>query len=87
MILPETLSGEAARIAERMLQAFERTPFDYEGHLIQLSYSAGVSEYGGEGSADDLLKKADSALYRSKAKGRRQVTVEESVVSPSSLHQ
>ena len=80
IVLPETRSDEATRIVERMLEALEQAPFESESQDISLSFSAGISEYRGEGTADELLKQADDALYRSKAKGRSQVTVKQLVV-------
>lgn len=78
IILPETLSDEATRIVERVQDELHHAPVEHDGHTIRLSYSAGISEYRGEGTADELLKQVDDALYRSKAQGRSQVTAKRS---------
>ena len=75
MILPETRADVAVRITERILKDVRETPFRYDGQRIGLSFSAGISEYRGEGTADEVLKQADEALYQSKAEGRNQVRV------------
>ena len=46
-------------------------PFDIQGHQVMIGASVGVSAAPSDGDdADELLKKADMALYRAKADGR-----------------
>lgn len=55
-----------ALVAERILNAFGR-PFELEGQSVEIGTSMGIAltpEHGQ--TVDDLLKKADSALYKSK---------------------
>jgi len=63
------LSG-ATRLAERVVEAMA-APFDLQGHQVMIGASVGVSVAPSDGDdADELLKKADMALYRAKADGR-----------------
>jgi diguanylate cyclase (GGDEF)-like protein/PAS domain S-box-containing protein len=63
------MSG-ATRLAERVVEAMA-APFDLQGHQVVIGASVGVSAAPSDGDdADELLKKADMALYRAKADGR-----------------
>ena len=54
---------------ERVEQAF-RTPFSLSGHLIAVTASVGMAYAGrGEEISDQLLVKADTAMYQAKRKG------------------
>ncbi|ENZ77695.1 putative bifunctional diguanylate cyclase/phosphodiesterase, partial [Caulobacter vibrioides] len=60
----------ATRLAERVVEAMS-APFDLQGHQVVIGASVGVSVAPSDGEdADELLKKADMALYRAKAEGR-----------------
>jgi len=60
----------ATRLAARIVEAMA-APFDLQGHHVVIGASVGVSLAPNDGDdADELLKKADMALYRAKADGR-----------------
>ena len=60
----------ATRLAARIVEAMA-APFDLQGHHVVIGASVGVSLAPTDGDdADELLKKADMALYRAKADGR-----------------
>ena len=60
----------ATRLAQRVVEAMA-APFDLQGHQVMIGASVGVSVAPSDGEdADELLKKADMALYRAKADGR-----------------
>ena len=57
-------------LAQRVVESLA-APYDFQGHPIICGGSAGAAIYGVDSrSVDDLLHKADLALYRSKAEGR-----------------
>jgi diguanylate cyclase (GGDEF)-like protein len=65
--------SEGIHVAERMRQMIETHDGWPEG--IRLTISVGVTEYNDEKTLDQLIKKADIALYRAKALGRNRVCV------------
>jgi diguanylate cyclase (GGDEF)-like protein/PAS domain S-box-containing protein len=60
----------ATRLAGRIVEAMA-APFDLQGHQVVIGASVGVAAAPSDGEdADELLKKADMALYRAKGDGR-----------------
>lgn len=65
-----TSEAAAAELAERLIQVLA-IPFDVEGHHVVIGVSIGIVFAPRDGrGVDDLLKKADIALYRAKDAGR-----------------
>ncbi|MBI4854202.1 MAG: diguanylate cyclase [Acidobacteria bacterium] len=77
MLLPETNLGGAVVVAERIRTAVENVNFESLGCRRQVTISIGVAEYEGDTTSDgeDILKRADEALYRAKTSGRNRVCV------------
>lgn len=75
VVLVETSPEDAVVLAERV-----RTQFSEQSILMpdqsrtQVTVSAGVASYDGHPDYEYLVKRADEALYRSKAGGRNMVT-------------
>ncbi len=65
-------AGAAAQVAEKIINAFDQ-PLELEnGQEIAISPSIGISLFPDHGSsADELLKRADTAMYQAKDQGRR----------------
>lgn len=76
IVLPEMGSARVAqRVARRIIGTFKE-PFRWRGKEISLTPSLGLSifpDHGGE--AEDLIQKADQALYRAKAQGGNRVVL------------
>jgi diguanylate cyclase (GGDEF)-like protein/PAS domain S-box-containing protein len=72
ILLPFTGKKEALQIADRLrLGIAQCILFGPDNEKIHITVSLGVAfKQGGHCSADELLNKADKALYRSKALGR-----------------
>ena len=69
--LPETTKEQAGVIAERIRHGIETATFCWQGESIQITISIGISESPTDGyDLNELVKKADLALYRSKHSGR-----------------
>jgi diguanylate cyclase (GGDEF)-like protein len=61
---------DAGLIARQLIKALSR-PFEVDGHTIYVGASVGIAIYPQDGTGGaDLLKKADSAMYRAKDMGR-----------------
>ena len=68
--LPATAEDGAMTIAERILQAIRSLDVRFDGQPLPLRASAGIASAGAGEHADELLRRADLALYRAKADGR-----------------
>ncbi len=65
---------DAARVADRICTCM-KLPFEIDSYDVTTSVSIGISVCSGnEDSAEDLLKYADIAMYRSKRAGRGQIS-------------
>jgi diguanylate cyclase (GGDEF)-like protein len=63
-------AAEAARVAEKVLEAVRR-PFQLLGRELFVSTSIGISIYPEDGvDAESLIRSADVAMYRAKEQGR-----------------
>jgi diguanylate cyclase (GGDEF)-like protein len=62
--------ADASHVAERIMAAMQ-APFQLAGHEVCVSASLGIALSAGKASTpEDLLRDADAALYRAKARGR-----------------
>lgn len=76
LILPETSSDDALKIANRLRQIIEQSDAaeSATGKPIHITVSIGVASMKeGDPSFSNLLGKADEALYNAKSKGRNRV--------------
>lgn len=76
VILPDTTAGDALTVAERLREAVERSSFVGASgrHLGRVTCSFGVATHaGGIPSRDELIARADEALYEAKGEGRNRV--------------
>jgi diguanylate cyclase (GGDEF)-like protein len=71
-VLPGSSQQVALSIAERMRESIAVAPQNIGGELVGLTISAGVcsSERFPSASTDELINRADKALYAAKAAGR-----------------
>jgi diguanylate cyclase (GGDEF)-like protein len=71
IVLPDLESeAGAARVAEKLVEAFTQ-PFLIDGRALTATISAGVSVFPRDAeSSQELLERADQALYRAKQTGR-----------------
>lgn len=76
IILPETSKDTACQLAERVRNAVEERAFVIvEGIQIRRTISIGVAAYPEDAlNVNDLLQRADEALYRAKRSGKNCVT-------------
>jgi diguanylate cyclase (GGDEF)-like protein len=65
----------AIHLAERIREAIENSYCVYEDKEIKVTCSIGVTEAVGSVSTDEVLKKADQAMYLAKESGRNRVCV------------
>ena len=71
MVLLRALNqpAQAATVAQKILEAMQR-PFDVAGHALHISASIGTSLFPRDAATeDDLIRLADTAMYRVKEQG------------------
>lgn len=74
LVLPETSKREAKSIAERLRKIIEQTLFSTPAGEIHTTISIGVAQQTEDVQTfEELLERADQALYRAKNGGRNQV--------------
>jgi diguanylate cyclase (GGDEF)-like protein len=76
--LPETTPDGAAAVAESLRAAVACTPIEADGVELKVTVSIGVAAWTGL-ELDDLVARADRALYAAKAAGRDRVVPEDAV--------
>jgi len=74
LILPETNMDNAHQLAERIRQSISDEEIIYKDNVLKITSSLGISSCTvSNQSLEDMLIKADDALYIAKKKGRNQV--------------
>lgn len=73
LLLPQTSPPVALQVAETMRAAIEACPFHFKGERVVITTSIGVSAFRSGERGDQVLKRADEALYRAKDQGRNRV--------------
>lgn len=74
MVLPSTATTEALEFSERLHGAINKAVLKFEGKVIKYTVSIGLTEFDTDSadSIDELLARADLALYQAKQSGRNQ---------------
>ena len=77
VLLFESDKTQAKRVAERIRKDIESRAFCWNGQGLNLTISSGVATFPEAGitTPDELVSRADSALYSAKASGRNAVRV------------
>lgn len=75
IILPEIEVKTAINVAERLRKCIAKTVIPLEEKSLQVTVSIGVASYQpADKEIDDILQRADQALYHAKNQGRNQVS-------------
>jgi diguanylate cyclase (GGDEF)-like protein len=83
LLLPGMDTLDAARAADDLRHSLEQMRVHYDGRMIQITASAGVTVMQPGDSLEEMLKRADDLLYRAKSEGRNLVVTDEPVVFPA----
>jgi len=77
LVLPETSAHGTHQLAERIRNGVSRREFDLRGGTLRLTVSGGVAGFPDSDvmALEDLIDRADVALYRAKAAGRNKVFI------------
>jgi len=75
IMMTQTSTRHARMVAERIRAAIYNTSFDVQGNRVTSTVSIGIASFPNcVEAAENVLEKADVALYRSKQGGRNRVT-------------
>jgi diguanylate cyclase (GGDEF)-like protein len=76
ILFTETGKQDVIVAIERIVHGMASTPFEFEGHSITTTLSAGVAGYPEDGSdVRTVMANADEAMYVSKRSGKNRLTV------------
>ncbi|WPO50155.1 sensor domain-containing diguanylate cyclase [Pseudomonas sp. S1Bt23] len=76
VLLKDTDSATALKIAEKIRLLIEQQRYTYEGKNMRLTVSIGVTTLQADDTLHSLLSRADHAMYRAKQTGRNRTCVE-----------
>ncbi|OGS75403.1 MAG: diguanylate cyclase [Gallionellales bacterium GWA2_55_18] len=75
IILPEVVLEEAAATVERLQRELTKKFFLHENDRVLVTFSAGVAQRALEESQEDVIGRADKAMYEAKKTGKNRVVV------------
>jgi diguanylate cyclase (GGDEF)-like protein len=75
MLLPMTELSSAEMLVERLRRTIEKQTYLFEGSVISVTASFGITQYALNDTADKMIDRADKALYQAKLAGRNCVKV------------
>jgi len=79
IILPQTTLAHGRKIAERIRSAIGGARFDIGKHKLKLTISIGMTQFRKGEDLEQLLSRADQALYAAKEGGRDRVIAQKSI--------
>lgn len=79
VLLADTSSENAVTAAEKLRSLVEDVAVAYAGHLIGITFSAGLATHEPETAIAETLREADRALYCAKQAGRNRLVVAETL--------
>lgn len=82
ILLPDTAATKATHLAERLREAAQESATRFHEHMIHLTISAGVTQFlPSDDSWEDMLARADAALYQGKREGRNRVVLDQRAIA------
>ena len=73
LLLPGASLKAAAQVAENLRRSVAENTVQVNGTLLEITASFGVAELGLDETLEQLVQRADAALYEAKHNGRNQV--------------
>ena len=76
LLMADTPLPTGLQLVDKLRTAIEACPFHFKGEPVTITLSIGVSAFRAGDRSDQVLKRADEALYRAKHRGRNCVDAE-----------
>ncbi|MCK1405106.1 GGDEF domain-containing protein [Bradyrhizobium sp. 76] len=73
VVMPDSSKDQAALAIDRLRQMICNLGWDSISDDLQVTFSAGLAQVGSNDAAEDILSRADAALYKAKDAGRNRV--------------
>ena len=73
VILPNTAQSDAIKVIERVQRKLTKQLFMHSSEHIVITFSAGVAQRNIGETPEDIIPRADAALYEAKNNGRNRV--------------
>lgn len=73
LVLPDTKFSKAIELAERLRKITENLQINYDGSIINITASFGVTTYKKGTSRNRFFERADEMLYEAKRQGRNRI--------------
>jgi diguanylate cyclase len=73
LLMPSTVPTAGLKLLESLRASIEACPFHFKGEPVTITVSIGMSAFRPGEHGDQVLKRADQALYRAKNAGRNRV--------------
>ncbi len=73
LLLKDNTPEQARQLGEKIRQQTEQSRFDHEGAQLRITTSIGLAELHPADALDQLIARADRALYRAKQTGRNRL--------------
>jgi diguanylate cyclase len=76
LLFPSTPVEGGRQLMETLRADIEACPFHFRGERVTVTLSAGLTVFGKDEASEQVLERADQALYRAKHSGRNRVVVD-----------
>ncbi|MEJ8863256.1 diguanylate cyclase [Pseudomonas jessenii] len=73
LLMPSTVPAAGLKMLESLRASIEACPFHFKGEPVTITVSIGMTAFRPGEHSDQVLKRADQALYRAKNAGRNRV--------------
>ncbi|QLC72985.1 diguanylate cyclase [Pseudomonas sp. LPB0260] len=73
LLLPSTPLDGGLQLLETLREGIQGCPFHFRGERVGITLSAGISAFAEGERSDQVLERADQALYRAKRGGRNRI--------------
>jgi diguanylate cyclase len=75
LLLPDTRLGHSAAVMARIKGELAARPLEENNERLAITFSGGVAQRGRGESLDEIVARADAALYQAKAAGKNRVVI------------